>query len=294
MGREGVRSNPLEISTKQILKKLVTQKPFRSVLWTHLNAAADDVTVVRLELHRHLPETAHLGTHAHRHWQALVYLSGQGTQEVANVHHAVGPGTLVIVPPHVPHAFHRSSRQSPLCLMLDFRAKWPPQTSVKNLAAVEIARIRSLLANLARVADDQRTPDRISRAAAALGLLAAISEASGWHPRPVRHSAVTVLHQVQKALESDPAASPKSLPSALGYHRDHLNRLVREETGLSLGRLAAQIRLHRAQRLLREHSLVRDAAEAAGFIDQNYFARWFKKQTGVTPMAWRASNAARR
>jgi len=36
------------------------------------------------------------------------------------------------------------------------------------------------------------------------------------------------------------------------------------------------------------------AAEAAGFTDQNYFARWFKKQTGVTPMAWRASEAARR
>ncbi len=74
-----------------------------------------------------------------------------------------------------------------------------------------------------------------------------------------------------------------------GYHPDHLSRLVRSETGLNLRALAAQTRLHLAQRLLREHALVRVVAEAAGFPDQNYFARWFKKQTGQSPMAWRGT-----
>jgi AraC-like DNA-binding protein len=28
-------------------------------------------------------------------------------------------------------------------------------------------------------------------------------------------------------------------------------------------------------------------ADRAGFQDQNYFSRWFRKQTGLTPTKWR-------
>jgi AraC family L-rhamnose operon transcriptional activator RhaR len=78
---------------------------------------------------------------------------------------------------------------------------------------------------------------------------------------------------------------------ALGYHPDYLSRLVRAETGLGLGRLAAQVRLQRAQKFLLKHALVRDAAAEAGFFDQNYFARWFRKQTGRTPLEWKANRS---
>jgi len=28
-------------------------------------------------------------------------------------------------------------------------------------------------------------------------------------------------------------------------------------------------------------------ADRAGFLDQNYFSRWFRKQTGLAPSKWR-------
>ncbi|MDX2079478.1 MAG: AraC family transcriptional regulator [Terrimicrobiaceae bacterium] len=267
--------------------------PFRSVLWSRLDARSGDVEVLRLELHRHRPETSELGTHAHRHWQALVYLSGRGREEIGGELHPVSAGTMILLPPGARHAFVRESAQPPLCLMIDFRARWPVRTAVRTLSAVEMARIRSLLANLARVNDDERVPDMLGRASAALALLAATAEFSGWHPRPVRHSALTVLHRVQRLFESDPAASPKSVAAEMGYHPDHLSRLVREETGLGLRALGERVRLQRAQRLLREKRLIRDAADAAGFPDQNYFARWFKRQTGSTPAEWRSLTAGR-
>jgi AraC-like DNA-binding protein len=263
---------------------------FRDLLWTHLNARAGSAAVLRLELHRHLPETARLGQHTHTHWQALVYLSGHGTQQIGRAEHPVTSGSMVILPPGCRHAFRRESGQPPLCLMLDFQAPWPKRTAVRALAAFEIARVRSLLADMARLNDDDRIPDQIGRAALTLRLLALITECSGWHPRPVRHSALTVLHQVQKMLEKD--ADPKAIAEALDYHPDHLSRLVRAETGLGLRALASQVRLQRVQKLLRERTLVRDAAAEAGFFDQNYFSRWFKKQTGKSPQEWRRTNAA--
>jgi AraC-like DNA-binding protein len=264
---------------------------FRDLLWTHLNAKAGSACVLRLELHRHLPETAELGQHTHNHWQALVYLSGHGTQHIAQASHPVSSGSMVILPPGSPHAFRRDAVQPPLCLMLDFRATWPKRTAVRALAAFEIARVRSLLADMARLNDDDRIPDQIGRAALTLRLLALIAECSGWHPRPVRSSALTVLHRVQKMLDKDSA--PSAIAKELGYHPDHLSRLVRAETGLGLRALASQVRLQRVQKLLREHALVRDAAAGAGFFDQNYFSRWFKKQTGKSPQDWRRASGDR-
>lgn len=265
---------------------------FRDLLWTHLDARAGRAAVLRLELHRHLPETARLDQHTHAHWQALVYLSGHGSQHIGRDVHPVTTGSMVILPPGCLHAFQREPGQPPLCLMLDFQAPWPKRTAVRALAAFEIARVRSLLADMARLDDDERIPDQIGRAALTLRLLALTMECSGWHPKPVRHSALTVLHQVQKMLEKD--ATPKAIAEALDYHPDHLSRLVRAETGLGLRALAAQVRLHRVQKLLRERPLVRDAAAEAGFFDQNYFSRWFKKQTGQSPQEWRRCGPASR
>lgn len=259
---------------------------FRDLLWTRLNARAGSTVVLRLELHRHLPETARLGTHTHPHWQALLYLSGHGVQQIGRSLHPISTGSLVILPPGAGHSFRREASQPPLCLMLDFRTAWPKRVAVRSLAAVEIARVRSVLADMARLNDDRRMPDRIGRAALSLRLLGHISEASGWYSRPVHSSALTVLHQVQKLLEKD--EKPRAVAHALKYHPDHLSRLVRAETGLGLGALAAQVRLQRAQKFLRERDLIRDAAADAGFFDQNYFSRWFKKQTGQTPHEWKS------
>ena len=264
---------------------------FRDLLWARLNARSGSTVVRRLELHRHLPETAKLGAHSHPHWQALLYLSGHGIQQIGRNLHPISSGSLVILPPGARHSFRREAAQPPLCLMLDFQAPWPKRIAIRSLAAVEIARVRAVLADMARLDDDKRLPDQIGRASLALRLLAQITEASGWYPRSVRHSAMTVLHQVQKLLEND--AAPKTVAAALGYHPDYLSRLVRAETGLGLGGLAARVRLQRAQKFLRERDLVRDAAAAAGFLDQNYFSRWFKKQTGQTPLVWKSGREVR-
>jgi AraC family L-rhamnose operon transcriptional activator RhaR len=71
-----------------------------------------------------------------------------------------------------------------------------------------------------------------------------------------------------------------------GFNRDHLNRLVKKETGLTLGQFRAGQRLTRAKELLAQGQMVSQVAEAVGLPDQGYFARWFRKQTGQPPLAW--------
>jgi AraC-like DNA-binding protein len=47
------------------------------------------------------------------------------------------------------------------------------------------------------------------------------------------------------------------------------------------------VRLETAQAALRSTATVAEAANQSGFDDPNYFSRWFRRQTGRTPRAWR-------
>ncbi|UXS03483.1 helix-turn-helix domain-containing protein [Agrobacterium tumefaciens] len=74
----------------------------------------------------------------------------------------------------------------------------------------------------------------------------------------------------------------------LGLSQTHLNRLVRNACGLSLQRLVARRQLEVAkQELIFTASTVRMIGEGLGFADPAYFNRFFRRETGMSPQAWR-------
>ncbi|MBP5626225.1 MAG: helix-turn-helix transcriptional regulator [Bacteroidales bacterium] len=73
-----------------------------------------------------------------------------------------------------------------------------------------------------------------------------------------------------------------------GISENYLSRLVKKATGRSVGSWIDIVRISRAKRLLAASDLpVIDVAAAVGVEDQSYFSRLFKKETGMTPSAFR-------
>jgi len=69
---------------------------------------------------------------------------------------------------------------------------------------------------------------------------------------------------------------------------NHLNDIVRAETGRSAGSIVRQRRLLDAQRLLSHSDLtVSEIGYQTGFPDPSYFVRFFRRETGKTPVAFR-------
>ena len=109
--------------------------------------------------------------------------------------------------------------------------------------------------------------------------------------KPLQES--TFPASVSRFLESvfNPDRMPgtiASYASETGISENYLSRLVKKATGRSVGAWIDIVRIQRAKRLLTEtREPVSDIAAAVGIDDQSYFSRLFKKETGLTPSAFR-------
>lgn len=82
--------------------------------------------------------------------------------------------------------------------------------------------------------------------------------------------------------------------AALGLSPAHLNRLARRATGMSVqGLIDSQIVEAARRDLVFTASPVQSIAYSLGFADPAYFNRFFRRQTGMTPGAYRTAERAR-
>ncbi len=262
---------------------------FRLLLDEHLKIRMPNLNVLDFALHRHLHEQSAVETHRHRWSQVILYLSGAGSQVLPNGQAPVGPGTLVVLPPAVPHAFRRTTERMPLSLVIDFNLSGARslQPVVCNLNHSELMEIRQQLAYLLRLQSKD-------------------ADVRGWENVTVILKSLITLLRTANWLEQVPLSSPEARDSAMhrllfamdltaplrqivhqsGYQRDHLNRLVKKEAGLTLGQFRAQRRLEKAKELLSHGFQIGSVGNAIGMLDQSYFARWFRRQTGLSPSQW--------
>jgi AraC-like DNA-binding protein len=69
----------------------------------------------------------------------------------------------------------------------------------------------------------------------------------------------------------------------------HLTRVFSRETGLPPHAFLSQVRISRAQELLRRRAPISRVAAETGFADQSHLTRTFKTIVGVSPGAYRQS-----
>ncbi|MCF6157634.1 MAG: response regulator transcription factor [wastewater metagenome] len=79
----------------------------------------------------------------------------------------------------------------------------------------------------------------------------------------------------------------------VGLSPDHLSRLFHKESGRRLKDYVTAYRIFKSKELLTKRPDMRiiDIAASTGFSDDNYFSRFFKKYTGLTPGEFRRNSS---
>jgi AraC-like DNA-binding protein len=233
----------------------------------------------KLQLNRH--RETEVSSHTHRYAQLILYLSGEGVQTIKGRRRLARAGDLFVIPPDVPHGFALQGRSRPLCLVLDYELEGAARVRASHRRLAPNT-LNDLHAMLARVPTKGRLT--LGDYPAILAVVAQLLESSPHVPPAARE--LTTFDRVRELLRA-PTPLAK-VARAAGYHPDHLTRKLKRESGLGLRALRHRLRLESAQTALRTAATVADAATECGFDDPNYFARWFRQQTGFAPTSWKA------
>ncbi|MFK5922866.1 MAG: AraC family transcriptional regulator [Verrucomicrobiota bacterium] len=267
-------------------------KNFRPLLLEDLQVESAGLEVLRLCVNQHLPEAEWVRRHRHDFSQCLFYLSGHGVQQVEGTNHSVSAGSLITVTAGTSHAFEKRSERDPLCLVVDFRllakTQQVPHVSTR-LHGQDVTLIRQRLSWLMLKNDRDHDVALQAREAATLldvtGILLghALGTAGNKTATPVSEK----IHSIIRKGDL-PCLCLADLIGQSGLQKDHLNRVLKKESGLTLNQMLDEYRLEKAKIFLSDpERQVQQAGAAIGFIDGNYFARWFRKQTGQSPGQWR-------
>lgn len=254
-----------------------------------------------------------IGLHRHeRYFQILLVTGGSGDAIFDGEIARFEPVSLVTVPPAVGHGF-RFSPDIDGYVFTFLASRLPvrpgePSAFGHFLSTPRVTRLpqeagegKLILDHLLRVATEWegrltgRTVLMETGLAASLALTARIAaqdqtetERTDENDRRIEAFSA-LLHQ--EVRNHRPASF---YASALGITPTHLNRVLKAKTGFGTQDLVARRLIEEAQReLLFTPGSVKQIAFRLGFSDPAYFSRFFTRQTGMTPGAWRQQEQIR-
>lgn len=138
------------------------------------------------------------------------------------------------------------------------------------------------------------SPDDIKRSLDAARLIAAYLEQQLRAPRFASHTARGYREEMIRRFLGDRLRKNPRLPDLakhLGLSLSRTSHLTEEITGHSFTRLRDALRLERAKSLLSNTRYkISHIATECGVPDAGYFHRFFRRQTGMTPLAFRRSH----
>ena len=268
-------------------------KNYRPILLRDLSVALPGLRVHQVRLNQHTPE-ALWTEHTHEHGQLLVYLTGRGRQPMAGKVFECRPGTVIHIPPGTPHTFQRELARPPLVLVIDLDLELTRATPhpCAQMPDADLTRVRTAMSKLFAMKMVDQRECMLLVAAIVLEILDRVLLACGWLKPFNRFGDSKGMNNtrfIERLLErlDGPEVTLENISARAGYQMDHLNRLLKAECGLTIGQVRSRFRLNRAQKLIRQGLPFQTVGERVGILDNNYFSRWFRQQTGLSPSAWK-------
>ena len=276
-----------------VLMKISRKSPFleaplQPLLLRNLQLRCGDWSIRSLRVNRHLQPFDRVASHTHAHGQLLLYLRGRGEQQVDEKKWSVGAGAVFFIPPGKKHAFRETGPRRAICLVVDLTGEGPRRWGFRQglLPAERMAEVRQRVSGMGA---ERSQGLELSAGSAALMVLDLCRKAceKGREEIVSKSSVVRRLERVWKIDQEGRWPGPRELALRVGLQKDYLNRLVRRSCGLTLGQWRARELLRSVELDIQKGIRISVVADRAGFQDQNYFSRWFRKQTGLPPTKWR-------
>lgn len=228
--------------------------------------------------------------HSHPGCELIAVLAGTAAVRAGGRRFRLAPGTVLRLPAGCRHDQEDLAPLRQRYAVLDLAdLPGPERPEALRLPPGEPA--LGWLGDLVRLAQAVRR-DPAVEAGLIAALMARLDRLAGREPAPAHAGLPAPLAALVRLTEARPldALDAGRLAARAGVSASHLRALCRQHLGVAPGELRRLARLRLAQRLLRQGRLgIAAVAAASGWRDQNYFARYFRSRTGMSPRAFRTA-----
>lgn len=209
---------------------------------------------------------------------------------------AVNPGTVFILFPGIKHAYHPNPDTGWVEEWIGFggphaRRLWSNGILDADQPIFNIGihpDVVAMFDSAVSLCREQTPGFQIRLGALVLQIVASVQALHQYEQQ--QHASGEIIRRarylMQQRLESGVSVEEIAYRCNLSYGQ--LLRAFRQYTGLTPYQYFLQLRIHRAKEMLAEPDMqVKEVAARLRFENQYYFARLFKKKTGITPTQWR-------
>ncbi len=216
-------------------------------------------------------------------YELLFVHEGRVLIEEAGVRYTLLRGDYLLLSPHILHRGFAPSGERTVFTWLHFLAEGFEDLGIpKDGRCADVLRAEYRLRELGHFAKSRR--ESVFVEAELLSLLLSFKrEANPVGSKLCEEAA----EYIRVHIESCPSAA--AVARHFSYSADHLSRLFKRETGLSLQEYINEARVSLLKRmLLSDTRSVKEIAAQTGFEDGNRLSKFFKYHTGKTPGEYRA------
>lgn len=231
----------------------------------------------------------YFGKHTHDCYELILNLEGEGIMTIGDKQFDFFPGSVHIVPKNTPHVKESKDKFKDIYFLTDTLSLAPmaidESTPIAFCDDAEHTLEKLLRMMLYRYMQCNKN-DTVLEAMYELALK--IVEDSSIK----KQNAPIVEAVVQKLTLSfnDPELSVSNILENMGYNKDHIRRKFIAERGVSPVEYLTSLRVAHAKKLLiKQKALnlpISEIGALCGYYDPRYFARIFKRETGLTPLEY--------
>jgi AraC-like DNA-binding protein len=227
--------------------------------------------------------------HAHEEFFIALTEDGLATPTYRHGTHVIGPGDVIVLNPEEAHAGGPPDAVSWTYRALYVRPELMREVTDRAAAPEfrrDVVRDRELAARLRRFhrLTEQAGSSALDRETELAEALLLLVERNGTaFRRPGREARAVRRSREYLQEHAGEQVSLEDLARYAGLSPFHLCRVFREAVGMPPHAYQTQVRVRRAQSLLRSGRPIGEVATATGFYDQAHLTRHFKRIVGLTP-----------